>query len=141
MSCDVEISCRKQVKTSKTTGMIRFPYRLSFLILHIWLLYILWASFPIQAWLQFGPFKHPIFSSGNFCSIKMVCFTSGEVTLLFEYRGNCSVPVMKGCCLNLNPITSVFFHYDGNEAHLNIWSSGEKLAEFCQILLSLQQKL
>lgn len=121
--------------------MIRFPYRLSFYILHIWLLYILWSSFLIQAWLQFGPFKHPIFSSGSFCSIKKVCFTSGEVALLFEYRGNRSVAVMKGCCLKLNPITSVFFHYDGNEAHLNIWFSGEKLAESCQILLSSQQTL
>lgn len=34
--------------------------------------------------------------------------------------------------------TSVFFHYDGKEAHLNIWSGGQKLAEFCKALLTLQ---
>lgn len=39
-----------------------------------------------------------------------------------------------------DPITSVFFHYDGKEAHSNIWSSGEKLAEFCWIPLSLQSR-
>lgn len=33
---------------------------------------------------------------------------------------------------------SVFFHYDGKDACWNIWSGGQKLAEFWKIPLSLQ---
>lgn len=76
--------------------------------------------FLVWVWHQFG-------NSSSLAQLKWFILlwispSVGEVTLLFEFRGNCSVRVIKDWCLKLILITSVFFHYDGTEAQMNIWS-------------------
>lgn len=93
---------------------------------------------PVQLWFQFGPIRHPIFSFGNFSETKMFHFASGEVTRLSEYRG--TRHSHEGLLFKADPIISVFFHYDGKEAHPNIWSSGEKLAVLADSAEFAEQK-
>lgn len=84
---------------------------------------------PVESRFWSGPFKTSsvLLFWGTFAQLKRfilveICPALGEVTLLFEYR----------LMFKTDPITSLCFHYDGKEARLNIWSSGERNGWACR---------
>lgn len=103
--------------------------------LHILCNRIHWSSSLIRLWLHFSYASSfarlNIHSSSfrSFCPIKMVYFTlnlpgGGRSPPAVWIQRKLFCHSREGLMFKTDPIASVFFHYDGKEAHLNIWFSG-----------------